>query len=236
MAQRVMVTGANRGIGLAIAKVYLARGDTVIAACRRPQQARELQKLKRDHPDGLFVVRVDVNSDASIGYAVARTGARVKGLDVLINNAAVGSPASDGKLTGLDLDECLQTVKTNSLGPLRVSRAFLPLLKKGANPRIVNISSGAGRISTKTGGGMYAYGASKAALNFLTRTMAAELKEAGVTVIAMSPGWVKTDMGGPDATLQPDESAAGIVKVADGLTPEETSLWFTWEGARQKDW
>lgn len=236
MPQRVLVTGANRGIGLAITKVYLARGDSVIAACRRPDRAGELRRLAGDHPEALFIVRLDVNSDAAIGYAVRQAAEHVGGLDVLINNAAVGSPPSDGTLVGLDLDQCLQTLKTNSLGPLRVGRAFLPLLGKGDNPRIVNISSGAGRISTKTGGGMYAYGASKAALNFLTRAMAAELKQAGITVVAMSPGWVKTDMGGPGATLEPAQSAAGIVQVADGLRPEDASLWFTWDGKQQADW
>ena len=174
-----------------------------------------------------------MDSDAAVASAARQTAGKVKVLDVLINNAAVGPPGSDASLRKLDLSQSLRTLKTNSLGPLRVTRAFLRLLRKGRNPRVVNISSGAGCISSKESPGQYAYGASKAALNFLTRSMAAELKADGLTVIAMSPGWVKTDMGGPNAQLEPAESAAGIVKVADRLRPADTSRWFTWQGTRR---
>ncbi len=236
MAQRVVITGANRGIGLALTKAYLDKGDTVVAGCRKPAEARKLAELKQPDDERLLVVRLEVNSDQSVGYAVRQVAERMEAVDLLINNAAVGSGPGGSRLAELDIERCLETIRTNSYGPLRVARAFLPLLKKGRRPRIVNISSGAGRIATRTEPGMYDYGASKAALNFLTRSMAAELRDQGIIVVAMSPGWVKTDMGGPNATIEPPISAEGIARTADALQPQDTSLWFTYEGKRNEQW
>ena len=236
MGQRVLITGSNRGIGLALARHYLRRGDTVLAGCRRPRAAKHLAALRKQHPDACHVLRLDVNDDESVAGAAERAADRLDGLDVLINNAAVGSVGDEHRLAGLDLAASLGTFRTNVLGPLRVARAFLPLLKRGCHPRVVNISSGAGRIAGRTGVGLYIYGASKAALNFVTRSLAFELKADGVCVIAMSPGWVRTDMGGPNARIAPATSARGIVKTTDGLTLRHTACWLTYEGSRHKTW
>ena len=126
--------------------------------------------------------------------------------------------------------------RTNVLGAIRVTRAMLPLVRKSASPKVVNISSGAGRIGGRDEPGMLAYGTSKAALNFATASIAAELKPGGITVVAMSPGWVKTDMGGPDAKIAPAESAAGIAAVIDGLTLGDAGKWYSHDGSRYKGW
>jgi NAD(P)-dependent dehydrogenase (short-subunit alcohol dehydrogenase family) len=236
MANTVLITGANRGIGLALAKEYLRRGDVVLAACRRPDRAAALDDLQAAHPGALHVIALDIDSDASCaaaGEAAAKAGGRI---DVLINNAAVGSGDGERSIASADLEAVLGVLRTNVLGALRVTRAMLNLVRKGENPRIVNISSGAGRITGRDEPGMLGYGSSKAALNFATVSLAAELKPEGIVVIPMSPGWVKTDMGGPEARIEPAESAAGIAAVIDKLTLDDTGLWYSYDGTRAQAW
>jgi len=236
MAHSVAITGANRGIGLALARRYLDAGWTVLATCRRPREATNLIELHARCPDRLHVLSLDVNDEGSVAAAARATGEIVDGIDVLINNAAVGSHETAYSLETLDFHRTLAVFRTNSLGPLGVMRAFRPLLRKGESPRVINISSGAGRISSKQDHEMYDYGASKAALNFLTRAAADELRDDGITVVAFSPGWVRTDMGGGGAPLSPEESAEGIFRTVKGLGLDDTSEWFNQEGWRSKSW
>jgi NAD(P)-dependent dehydrogenase (short-subunit alcohol dehydrogenase family) len=236
MAQTVLITGANRGIGLALVREYVARGDTVLATCRAPQKAEALRGLAAEHGTLLHVLQLDVTDESSVRAACKAAAAVAPAVDLLINNAGVGGMDSESALETLELGRFHDTFETNSLGPIRVTRGMLELLKRCAAARVVNISSGAGHITGKTDHRMYAYGASKAALNFLTRALAAELKPLSIAVIAMSPGWVKTDMGGPQATLDPAESAAGIARTADGVTLEATGQWFSYDGTRRQTW
>jgi len=236
MPRTVAITGANRGVGLAVAKVYLAEGATVLATCRRPQQANDLQRLRTDHPERIFLFQLDVDSEESVRAAAEEIAGRFTALDVLINNAGIFPEPASTTLAELDFREFHKGMETNAVGPLRVTRAFLGLLRKGEHPRVVNISSGSGCISRKSDGGMYAYGASKAALNYLTRTMANELKAEGIIVVAQSPGWVRTDMGGQEAPLDSETSARGIVRTTNALTMEDTSSWFSWDGQRRTEW
>ena len=236
MAQTVLITGANRGIGLALVQEYVTRGDTVLATCRAPEKAEALHGLAAEHDTLLHVLQLDVTDETSVRAACEGAAAVAPAVDLLLNNAGVGGMDTGSALETLELERFHDTFETNSLGPIRVTRGMLPLLKQGAAARVVNISSGAGHITGKTDHRMYAYGASKAALNFLTRALAAELKSLGIAVIAMSPGWVKTDMGGPEATLDPAESAAGIARTADRVTLEATGQWFSYDGTRRQTW
>jgi len=226
MPETVLVTGSNRGIGLAIVKVYLSKGDRVFAACRKPQEAPALKVLQKEYPVGLEVVKLDVDSEASALAAAKEVGKKTKSLDTLLNVAGILPRPHDAKLEDLDFKHFNQAFETNSLGPLRVSRAFLPLLRKAKNPRVVNVTSGAGSISGKNYGGMYAYGTSKAALNMITRTFAFEFKKEGIVGVALDPGWVKTDMGGANAQLTPEFSSTNIVKTAKKLTIKDTSKFI----------
>jgi NAD(P)-dependent dehydrogenase (short-subunit alcohol dehydrogenase family) len=176
-----------------------------------------------------------VASDASVEKVAKTIGAKTDTLDVLINMAGILPRPHDQPLEKLDLQQCREAFETNALGPLRLSRAFLPLLRHSKNPRVVNVTSGCGSLSGKADGHFYAYGTSKAALNMLSRTFAFEFKKENITCVALDPGWVKTDMGGAGAWLTPEESSSAIVKTAKGLTLADTSK-FIYNDGKELGW
>ena len=219
-ARVYLVTGANRGIGLALARLLSRRGDRVIAACREPGKARDLAKLTTR------LERLDVADEKS----VAALAARIEGepLDVLINNAGIGKGGAT--FERLSMKEFEETFRVNSIGPAAVTQALLPNLRAGKRRVVINLSSGLGSISENDSGGWTAYRASKAALNQLTRTIAVELKGEGFVCIVISPGWVRTDMGGPGASLSPDASAEAMLEVIDRLKPSDTGRFLDHRG------
>jgi NAD(P)-dependent dehydrogenase (short-subunit alcohol dehydrogenase family) len=202
----VLITGASRGIGLELARQYRDRGDTVVAACRKATP--DLEAL------GVRVVEgVDVTDDAAVGrLAAALDGER---LDVLVNNAGVLSKESLGDL---DLDRIRRQLEVNSLGPLRVTAALRERLGPGAKVAIV--TSRMGSIDDNTSGGYYGYRMSKAAVNMAGRSLAVDLKDRGVAVAILHPGFVRTDMTDHQGNIGPDESAAGLISRIDELTLE----------------
>jgi NAD(P)-dependent dehydrogenase (short-subunit alcohol dehydrogenase family) len=218
----ILITGANRGIGLALTAELLSNGQRVLATARHPAKAAGLEKLRKEHRASLEIVGLDVTSDKSAKAAAAGVDA----LDVLVNNAAVFPEEGNESILDIKLEHFREAFETNVLGIIRVTRAFLPALEKVETPRIVNISSGAGSISAKDDNAYYAYSASKAALNMVTRGMAEEFRPRGICVVAMTPGWVKTDMGGPNAPLTPEESARAIARTIAKLKIEQTSLFI----------
>ena len=228
----VLITGASRGIGLALTQVYLQRGDRVVATCRQPSRAAELQKLKESYRDDLQILRLDVNLGRSATRAAEDMTEHLPRVDVLINNAGINPGRMAEGLQALEFSTLRDAFETNAIGPIRTTRAMLPLLLKSAQPRVINISSGAGSIAHKAGEAFnYAYAASKAALNMLTRIMATEFKPQGVCIVAMTPGWVRTEMGGNNAELDANEVAGQIATAVDGLTMEHTSQWLDRTGA-----
>jgi NAD(P)-dependent dehydrogenase (short-subunit alcohol dehydrogenase family) len=234
MNPSVLITGANRGIGLALTRELLANGCHVIAASRSPQNSEPLKELELLHHSAITLVQLDVN-DAEAAASVAKfVGEQVNGLDLLINNAAIFPEEGDESIMDIDLQHFRDAFETNVLGVIRMTRAFLPLLKKGNNPRVVNISSGAGSISAKEDSGYYAYAASKAALNMVTRAMAAEFKPLEISVVALTPGWVKTKMGGENAPLTPEQSARSIARTALSLTMQATGQFLERTGTPSK--
>jgi NAD(P)-dependent dehydrogenase (short-subunit alcohol dehydrogenase family) len=215
-----MVTGANRGIGLAFARALAARGETVVGTSRRPAAATDLRGT------GARVETLDVSSDTSVAD-LARSLEGVP-IDVLVHNAAVGEAGS--AIDELDAGVVRTTLDVNAVGPVRVTRALLPNLRAGRLRRIVGITSGLGSLSQNTDGGWYAYRMSKAALNMFVRTLAEELAKERFTCAVVSPGWVRTAMGGPGAPLTPDESVAAMLKVIDGLRPSDTGRFLDRRG------
>ena len=207
-----LVTGAYRGIGLEVSRRLARRGFDVILTARDPGKAEAAGAgLKRQ---GLKVLplQLDVTDARSVEGAARFVAERFGRLDVLVNNAAILYDAWQ-RATAADLDTVREAFETNTLGPWRVSQAFLPLLRESGHGRIVNVSSESGSLASM-GGGTPAYGVSKAALNALTRKLAEELRPSRVLVNSVCPGWVATEMGGPDAPRTPAEGAAGIVWAA----------------------
>ena len=224
-----LVTGANRGIGLELVRHLLARGDRVFATCRRPDAATDLHDLEAQYPDGqLVIVTLDVTAPASIDACVAAVAKQTAGVDILINNAGVGGTGEE--LGSITQEALISRYLVNAAGPLLMAQAFLPLVKAGEGKIIVNLSSGAGSITYRNSAGLYAYAASKAALNMHNKNLSLAVAEEGITSIVMDPGWVKTDMGGPDAQIMPETSVTGMLKVIDDLTLEDSGTFFNYQG------
>ncbi|MFP2905287.1 SDR family oxidoreductase [Pyxidicoccus sp. 3LFB2] len=223
----LVITGANRGIGLELTRQSLARGNTVHAGAREPAQARELTALAGASGGRLHVHALDVANDESVrAFTAALTGP----VDLLINNAGLRTRRDD--LEDLSLEDALRMIQVNALGALRVTRALVPRLREARGARIASLSSGLGSIADNTSGGGYGYRMSKAALNMATRSLAQDLRDAGLIAVAISPGWVKTDMGGESAPTQVSESAAGLLAVLDRLTPRDSGGFFDFRGER----
>jgi NAD(P)-dependent dehydrogenase (short-subunit alcohol dehydrogenase family) len=222
---RIVITGANRGIGLELTRQCLARNDTVIATAREPSKAAELRALESKN---LTILECDVSDDASVKAFAAKVSGPI---DALINNAGVmGQQASFEKL---GFDGALETFSVNALGPLRVTQALLPSLRAGGAKKVLHVTSGMGSIGDNHSGGSYAYRMSKAALNMGSRSMANDLKREGLSVAVINPGWVKTDMGGRGAPTEVTESAAGILKQLDALNAKNSGEFLDYSG---KSW
>ena len=231
---RAFITGANRGLGLELTRQYLERGDQVFAASRQPDHAADLQQLRSQYADRLVLLPLDVTNADSIAAAERTVRASVDSLDVLINNAGVYPHAGSGdahqRLGQLTLDDALETMQVNAIGPLLVSQALLPLLRAGRKGRIISISSGQGSLTWKATGDPYHYSASKAALNMYMRSLAAEIGNQGLISVIVDPGWMRTDMGGELAVQEPADSARGIIRLAEQLHAEENGSFVTWQG------
>ncbi len=235
--KRVLITGANRGLGLEFTRYALGRGDQVFAGLRNPNKATALQELQALYPGQLQLLRIDVASRASIEASARELRTNLSGLDLLINNAGINSRSADAgefdkhvKLGRLEPEAMIDMFRVNSLGPLLVAQQYLDLLKAGDEPKVVSISSWLGSLSDKQSGGNYSYCASKTTLNMLMRAFAFDVLEHGIISVLLNPGWVQTDMGGNRAKLTPSESVAGMFKLIDNLTEEHAGRFFDWDG------
>ncbi|MDJ0910102.1 MAG: SDR family oxidoreductase [Woeseiaceae bacterium] len=218
--QTVLITGANRGLGLEFARQYAADGWTVIGTARRPASAEELAALDVE------IMQLDVTDRESIAALAASLDGR--SIDMLINNAGIFPRVSE--IDNVDADDYMQTLAVNTLGPVLVTQAVMPNLREGELKQIVNITSGLASIE-RNSGGFYGYRESKAALNMFTSTLANELGDDGFICLALHPGWVRTDMGGANANLSPEESVSGMRAVIDGLTAEHNGRYFGYDGS-----
>jgi len=219
----VLITGANRGIGLALAQHYVKGGHSVIGCVRDPEAAKDLKALS-----GVSVEQMDVGDPASITAAAGRIGAQP--IDILINNAgATGGGAQS--LDNLDLDAWHEALNVNTIGPLLVARDFKNNLAASGNGKLMTLTSQLA-ASTWPMGGMYIYGSTKAGLSRAFVSLSIDWKDEPISVGLMHPGWVQTDMGGPQAEITPDESAAGIIKVIDEMTKADSGNFYKWNGEK----
>jgi len=223
---RVVVTGANRGLGLGLARAYAARGDEVCATARKPSEAIELQSLSRDSAGKVSVHELDVRSDDQARALAAAIGDAA--VDVLINNAGVSGKWSTSLQT-FDAEEALRCFDVNALGAIRVTRALLPNLR-AARGKIVNVTSLMGSIADNGSGRGYAYRMSKAALNMATCNIAHDVKGFGGTALALHPGWVKTEMGGEGAPEEIRDAVARIVATIERASAESNGKFWHAKG------
>ncbi|HYQ45940.1 MAG TPA: SDR family oxidoreductase [Polyangiaceae bacterium] len=233
--ENILVTGANRGIGLALTRRFLELGQRVFAGVRNPDSARALADLPPALRERLTLIALEVTSDESVRQAAARVKSFTPRLDVLVNMAGVSPAPHDARLDAVDLAKCRETYEINVLGPLRTAQAFAPLLRAAASAdkpaRLVNVSSGVASMAGKDNGMFYAYCVSKTALNMLSLTQSFDLRSDNVCVVALDPGWVRTDLGGPNAHLAPEESARPCADLILGLTLAQTGKFLHYSGS-----
>lgn len=228
--QTILITGANRGIGFELTRQFLQDDSQIFATCRNSERADALHKLARNNADRLTVLQMDVNDKASIDAALEAVAGKIDALDLLINNAGIGGDEAGRVLGKLTASAVGHVMATNAVAPLIVTQAFRGLLKKGNNPRVAMISSGMGSLQ-RAGGSSYAYRMSKAAMNMAARVLAFDSAMAGITTVTMNPGWVQTDMGGPSASLKPEESGDALRALINRLTPAENGMFFQYDGS-----
>lgn len=225
MPTTMLITGANRGIGLALTRHAAQRGHTVIGTARDPGKAADLKAIP-----GVRVERLDADSDESCkALAKALDGTPI---DILINNAGV-SPEGSKDLESFDPEAYMACLRTNSVGPLLVTRALLANVEASERKLVVQISSIMGSLANaKDQGwtGNLAYHSSKSALNMANTLIANQLRERGVACVAVHPGWVQTDMGGPNAHLTVDASASAILDTVDGLGIGDAGRFLNYDG------
>jgi len=223
-----LVTGSNRGLGLEWVRQCAEREWRVIATCRNPDSAMDLQKLALQQPD-LSIHRLDVTTPEQI----VELAQELQGvaLDLLVNNAGVYFEHwGKDPIGSIDYEAWEQTFRVNTLGPMRVTEALLPHLSKGRRPLVVAISSNMGSIADTSTARDYAYRSSKAALNATMHGLSHELKPKGIGVSLLHPGWVRTQMGGSSAPLSPEESIRGMLSLVDRFEPSMSGEFFRFDG------
>lgn len=221
-----VLTGANRGIGLALARALLAQGATVHTGVRRPEAANELRALGEQASGRLTIDALDVRDDASVAHFVDHLPAR-GAVHLLINNAGVNLDDGHGA-TDVPGEVMLRSFDCNTVGPLRLTQRLLPRLHQGAHPKVANVSSIMGSIAENGQGGVVAYRASKAALNMVTKCLA--LADDKTVYLTMHPGWVQTRMGGGQAPVSPDDSAAGLLRQIAAAGPQQSGTFVRFDG------
>ena len=227
----ILITGASRGLGLELTRQYAAEGCTVIAGCRSPGKAQALQQLAQASKGAVSVVEVDVTNTEGVQRA-ARADARH--IDILVNCAGIIG-AGGQRLGAIDYEDWMQVLEVNLMGPARMCEAFLERVAASDRKLIVTITSGMGSLTDNTSGGYIPYRTSKAAVNMLMRSAALDLKTRGVNCVLIHPGWVRTDMGGPNAQLAPEESVAAMRRVIAKLGPADSGRFYNYDG-REYAW
>lgn len=222
---QVLITGANRGIGLEFVRQYAADGWRVMACCRDPQGAAALNALAASSGDQVTVHALDVADFSQI----ERLAATLQGqaIDVLINNAGYYPQSSFGKIDYAAWD---QAFRINTMAPMKMVECFVEHVARSGLRKIVTLSSKMGSLADNGSGGSYLYRTSKAAANMVMKSLAIDLKPRGIALSTLHPGWVKTDMGGPDALITPQQSVAGMRAVIAALSLQNAGRFIAYDG------
>lgn len=225
MMPTLLITGANRGIGYALVQQYLGLGYEVHATYRSDKGATELLGLEKTE-SSLYCHQLDVTDYNGVN----KLKTKLPALDLLINNAGYYGPKGYG-FGDTDLDEWRRVLEINTIAPLKLVEILYPLLKQGSLKRIACLSSKVGSMADNTSGGGYIYRSSKAAINSVVKSLSIDLAGEGFSVVALHPGWVQTDMGGPNALITASESATGLAKVIEGLTLQDAGRFINYDGS-----
>ncbi|MDP2126063.1 MAG: SDR family oxidoreductase [Pseudohongiella sp.] len=222
---RYIVTGTNRGIGLGFVKQLLAQGHDVIATARDPEAVPALKALQAD--GNLSLLPLDISEEGSIAAFVSAVGAEP--VDVLINNAGVYGPREAG-LGSLRTAEWAEVMLIDLIAPVMLTQALLPALRRGKDKRIAFLSSMMGSIADNSSGGSYIYRSAKAGLNQAVKSMAVDLAKEDFIVLPLHPGWVKTDMGGPNAMIDVTTSVTGLLQRIQKTTSADSGKFLNYDG------
>ena len=222
----VLITGTNRGIGLEFVKQFLAREDTVLATCRDMGSATELRQLKND-TSKLHIFELDVSSQKSMeDLTLQLTG---HAIDIFINNAGVYGPR-DSTFGKVSANEWAKVLQVNAKAPMILTQLLIDNLRDGSDKKLIYITSKMGSIDDNKGGGSYVYRSSKAALNAVVKSISVDLRDSGFSVAVLHPGWVQTDMGGPNALIDVTTSVSKMIDVIDNLNFHNSGSFFNYDG------
>ena len=228
----VLITGANRGLGLEFARQYAADDWQVYAGYRDLSSASKLRRSANTSENKIRIMALDVTDPAGIKAASAELDGQA--IDVIINNAGV--MGAQGQTIGnIDYKAWANVLDVNTMGPMRISEAFVDHVARSQRKLIVTLTSGMGSITDNTSGGSIAYRSSKAAVNIVMRSLAIDLAPRGITCVVVNPGWVLTDMGGPQATMTPAESVKKMRDLIETLGPAQSGQFFNHDG-REYPW
>jgi NAD(P)-dependent dehydrogenase (short-subunit alcohol dehydrogenase family) len=221
----VLITGANRGLGLEFVKQYAIDNYEVIACARKLNKKDSLHKLQESYKN-ISIFALDIQNFTSIDQ-LAKT--LKKPIDILINNAGV---YPDSSIDHIDYDAWLDAFKINTLAAFKMTKAFLPHLKKGDLKKVASLTSKMGSIDDNSGGGEYLYRSSKTALNMVMKSLSIDLKPYDLSLITLHPGWVRTDMGGPNGLIDADESVAGMKHQIEKLSIKTSGQFIAYDGKK----
>lgn len=224
----ILITGANRGIGLEFCKQYARDGWRILACTRCPERSGVLNTLAASHREQVTVYALDVGDHAQIErLAQSLSG---ESIDLLINNAGIYTTSPAGDFGNADYEAWMRAFRINTLASLKMVQTFMPQIIRSSQKTTVTISSKMGSIADNTSGGSYIYRSSKAAVNMIVKTLAIDLKSAGIISVALHPGWVKTDMGGANALISTMESVTGIRNVISHLALADSGKFIAYNG------
>ena len=222
----VLITGANRGLGLGFVKKYLEKNVNVFCTTRDVLGSKEILDCKEKHPNKLEIFELDLLEEGTPSVLANLLDDRP--IDIFINNAGVGN--SNQRFGVVSSKPWLEVLKVNLIAPLTLAQSIIENIKKGSDKKIYFLSSQLGSIKDNTSGGIYIYRSSKTALNQVVKSLSVDLKPMGITVISLHPGWVKTDMGGTNAPVSIDESIKGLMKVIDTTDIRNTGTFLNFDG------
>jgi NAD(P)-dependent dehydrogenase (short-subunit alcohol dehydrogenase family) len=224
----ILITGANRGIGLEFCRQYAADGWRVLACSRYPEKSDALNKLAAQRPEQVKIHALDVADHVEIDR-LAQVLAD-ESIDLLINNAGIYPDSDKGGFGHTDYAEWIQAFRINTMAPLKMAETFATQIARGKQKTIATITSKMGSIADNSSGGSYLYRSSKAAVNMVVKNLAIDLKPIGITAVVFHPGWVKTDMGGPNALISAEQSVSGMRQVIARLTIADSGRFFAYDG------